>query len=74
VNEKLEKHKDMVFQLLHSEIGIKKRKKRCHDVETVFGNIKQSHGFRRFMLRGKEKVTIEWGLLAIAQKIRKKAV
>jgi len=25
------------------------------------------------MLRGKEKVAIEWGLLAIAQNLRKKA-
>ncbi|WP_145331178.1 transposase, partial [Sphingobacterium siyangense] len=48
-------------------------KQRCHDVEPVFGNIKQNHGFRRFMLRGKEKVSIEWGLLAIAQNLRKKA-
>ena len=72
VNEKLEKHKNMAFQLLNSDIGIEKRKKRCHDVETVFGNIKQNHGFRRFMLRGKEKVSIEWGLLAIAQNLRKK--
>ncbi|WP_312194191.1 transposase, partial [Sphingobacterium multivorum] len=31
-------------------------KQRCHDVEPVFGNIKQNHGFRRFMLRGKEIV------------------
>ena len=73
VNEKLEKQKELAFRLLNSDIGIEKRKKRCHDVETVFGNIKQNHGFRRFMLRGKEKVAIEWGLLAIAQNLRKKA-
>jgi Transposase DDE domain len=35
-------------------------------------NIKQNHGFKRFMLRGKEKVTMEWGLISIAQNIRKK--
>lgn len=39
----------------------------------IFGNIKHNHGFKRFMLRGKEKVAIEWGLIAIAQNIRKKA-
>ncbi|WP_180269106.1 transposase, partial [Sphingobacterium sp. 1.A.5] len=49
------------------------RKKRCYDVESVFGNIKKNHGFKRFMLRGKQKVEIEMGLLAIAQNIRKKA-
>jgi transposase len=73
INENLEKYKEVAYELLNSEKGIEKRKQRCHDVEPVFGNIKQNHGFRRFMLRGKEKVAIEWGLLAIAQNIRKKA-
>ena len=59
--------------MLNSEQGIRHRKKRCYDVEPVFANIKQNHGFRRFMLRGKEKVEIEWGLLSIAQNLRKKA-
>ena len=72
VNENLKRHKEVAFKLLNSEKGIEKRKQRCHDVEPVFGNIKQNHGFRRFMLRGKEKVAIEWGLIAIAQNIRKK--
>ncbi len=73
INEHLQKHKQTAYQLLNGEAGIEKRKQRCHDVESVFGNIKQNHGFRRFMLRGKQKVAIEWGLLAIAQNIRKKA-
>jgi len=73
VNENLKRHKEKAYLLLNSERGIEMRKQRCHDVEPVFGNIKQNHGFRRFMLRGKEKVAIEWGLLAIAQNIRKKA-
>lgn len=73
INNKLMDYKEEAYQLLNSETGIEKRKQRCHDVEPIFGNIKQNHGFRRFMLRGKEKVSIEWGLLAIAQNIRKKA-
>ena len=73
VNQTLNNQKIKAYELLNSELGIVKRKKRCHDVESVFGNIKQNHRFRRFMLRGKEKVSIEWGLLAIAQNIRKKA-
>lgn len=73
INENLKRHKEVAYGLLNSEEGIEKRKQRCCDVEPVFGNIKQNHGFRRFMLRGKEKVEIEWGLLAIAQNIRKKA-
>ncbi|WP_443936436.1 IS1182 family transposase [Pedobacter sp. MW01-1-1] len=73
INTNLLSHKQTAYQLLNSEKGIEKRKQRCYDVEPVFGNIKQNQGFRRFMLRGKEKVAIEWGLLAIAQNIRKKA-
>lgn len=73
VNPDLDRLKQKAHQLLNSEEGIQRRKKRCHDVEPVFGNIKRNHGFRRFMLRGKQKVEIEWGLLAIAQNIRKKA-
>jgi len=73
VNENLNRHRFKAFTLLNSEEGKEKRKKRCFDVEPVFGNIKNNHKFKRFMLRGKEKVEIEWGLLAIAQNIRKKS-
>lgn len=73
INVNLKRQKQKAHELLNSEEGIRHRKKRCFDVEPVFANIKQNHGFRRFMLRGKEKVSIEWGLLAIAQNIRKKA-
>jgi len=41
-------------------------------VEPIFANIKQNQGFSRFMLRGKQKVEIEWGLMAIAQNLKKK--
>lgn len=73
INENLNRLKQKAHGLLNSAEGIERRKKRCFDVEPVFGNIKQNHGFKRFMLRGKEKVTIEWGLIAIAQNLRKKA-
>ncbi len=73
INENLNRLKQKAFILLNSEEGIKRRKKRCFDVEPAFGNIKQNHGFRRFLLRGKGKVEIEWGLIAIAQNLRKKA-
>ncbi|MCF0054116.1 IS1182 family transposase [Dyadobacter sp. LJ53] len=73
VNMNLERQKQQADKLLKNEEGIRKRKKRCFDVEPVFGNIKYNHGFRRFMLRGRQKVEIEWGLIAIAQNIRKKA-
>lgn len=73
VNHNLNLHKQTAIERLNSDEGIKHRKQRPVDVEPVFGNIKQNHGFRRFMLRGKVKVSIEWGLLSIAQNLRKKA-
>jgi len=72
-NHNLIRHKVIAREKLNTEEGIKKRKKRCYDVEPVFGNIKSNHKFNRFMLRGKKKVNIEFGLLALAQNLRKKA-
>jgi hypothetical protein len=59
---------------LLSEPGTALRKQRSVDVETVFGRIKQDWGFRRFLLRGLEKVKAEWGLLCIAHNLAKLAV
>ena len=73
VNHNLNRLKRKSNKNLLSEQGIIHRKKRCADVEPVFANIKNNHQFRRFMLRGKEKVNIEAGLLAIAHNLRKKA-
>jgi transposase len=73
VNHSLIEYKRKAVERLTSEKGIYYRKRRPADVEPVFGNIKHNHGFRRFMLRGKEKVSIEAGLLALAHNLRKKA-
>jgi transposase len=73
VNHNLNRHKAIAKEKLNSQEGIEKRKQRCCDVEPVFGNIKSNHKFNRFMLRGKKKVTVELGLLALAQNLRKKA-
>lgn len=73
VNHNLNRHKELARQRLCSEEGIEHRKKRCYEVEPVFGNMKWNHGQRRFLLRGNEKVEIEFGLWAIAQNLRKKA-
>jgi transposase len=73
VNHNLIRHKAIAKEKLNTEEGMSKRKKRCYDVEPVFGNIKSNHKFNRFMLRGKKKVTIEIGLLALAQNLRKRA-
>jgi hypothetical protein len=73
INENLNRLKQKAHELLNTEEGVERRKKRCFDVEPTFGNIKQNHGFKRFLLRGNKKVEIEWGLIAIAQNLRKKA-
>lgn len=41
------------------------------DVETVFGNIKQNMNFRRFHVRGTEKIFKEMGLVFLAHNFRK---
>ena len=42
-------------------------------VEPVFGQIKQTRGFRQFLLRGIEKVKAEWALICTAHNITKLA-
>lgn len=56
---------------LTSEKGIYHRRRRCIEVEPVFGNIKQNKGFRRFMLRGSAKTEVETGLIALAHNLAK---
>jgi hypothetical protein len=73
VNNQLNRYKLKACTMLNSEAGIYHRKQRTIDVEPVFGNIKHNKGFKRFNLRGIEKVEIEAGLLAIAHNLKKKA-
>lgn len=56
---------------LSSEEGILYRKKRAIEPEPIFGNIKQNKKFKRFYLRGLQKVKIEFGLIAIAHNLGK---
>ncbi len=73
VNPKLIRYKSIIRERLNSERGKKYRSQRPVDVEAVFGIIKSNHNFRRFMLRGMDKVEIETGLLSLAHNIRKMA-
>jgi len=73
VNHNLRAYKEKVRSKLQSEQGIAYRKKRCWDVEPIFANIKHNKNFKRFMLRGKHKVEIETGLLALAHNLAKMA-
>ena len=48
-------------------------KKRKHTVEPVFGIIKEVLGFRRFLLRGLERVNIEWDIVKTAYNLKRMA-
>ena len=72
VNHNLNKHKQKARENLTSEEGIKHRNQRAYDVEAVFENIKQNKGFRRFILRSKEKVTVEFGFIAMVYNLMQK--
>jgi len=74
VNCGLERHKKKIRDRLGSSLGQKLIRKRGIDVETVFGNIKQNMGIKRFMLRGLEKVNVELGIIALAHNFRKLAI
>lgn len=71
INKKWEKYKLKTKENLTSPLGQELRKRRNVDVESVFGDIKHNQGFRRFNLRGLEKVNTEFGLVAIAHNIKK---
>ncbi len=73
INHNINKLKQQAKENLQSDEVIAHRKKRCWDVEPVFGNIKNNHHFKRFILRGIKKVTVEVGLLSLSQNLRKKA-
>jgi len=72
VDPKIAKLYTEVYNLLNTPRGIKLRKQRSHDVETVFAQIKNNKGFRRYQLRGQKKTEIETGLLAIAHNLARK--
>jgi IS5 family transposase len=44
---------------------------RKQTVEPVFGQIKEARGFRRFLMRGLEKVQGEWSMLCTAHNLLK---
>lgn len=70
-NARLEAFKEKARQLLMSDQGKEHRGQRCADVEASFGQLKHNKGFRRFLLRGLDKVDIELGLLATSMNIAK---
>jgi len=73
LNHTLRHLKQQAKTNLLSETGVYHRKKRCYEVEPVFANIKHNKNFRRFNLRGQNKVEIETGLIALAHNLKKAA-
>jgi transposase len=74
VGPELVRLRQNAFSKLTSEIGVKLRKMRLAEVEAVFGLLKGNGSFRRFHLRGLNKVEVEWGILSIAHNLKKMAV
>ena len=74
VSHRLNELKAKARDRLLSEKGLAHRSQRPIDVEPVFGIIKHNKGFRRFWLRGIDKVAIEFALMALAHNIKKLAV
>jgi transposase len=56
---------------LQTAAGKAKYKLRQQTVEPVFGIIKSILGFRQFLLRGKEKVGLEWKLVCMAYNLKR---
>ena len=71
VNPKLEDHKVKARTILKSEQGRILRRKRSIEIESCFGDIKHNMGFRRFHVRGLNKVKTEISLIAMAHNLRK---
>lgn len=65
--------KQQAKDLLQSEQGRQLSVKRMTEPESVFGQVKNNRGFRRFLLRGLPKVSLEVGWLSLAHNLLKRA-
>ncbi len=63
--------KEAMRHKLGTEAGRSIYKMRKAIVEPVFGQIKERRGFRRFSLRGLDKVGCEWKLVCLTANLRK---
>jgi hypothetical protein len=58
-------------QKVRSEEGKRVYGQRKSTVEPVFGIIKETLGFRQFLLRGLQKVSLEWDLICTAYNVKR---
>lgn len=63
--------KEKMIHRLNTPEGKALYKQRKQTVEPVFGIIKEILGFRRFSMRGKEKVETEWSLVCLSYNLKK---
>lgn len=71
ISHKLNEYRSKARELLNTEKGSQYKKKRNIEIESVFGDIKHNREFKRFKLRGIEKVNIETGIVSIAHNMIK---
>lgn len=71
VNMNLRRHQQKARSNLEGTYGEGLRKRRGHEIETVFGEWKHNLKFRRFQLRGLDKVRAELILHSLAYNMRK---
>jgi transposase len=65
--------KNQAREKLRSEEGHALAVRRMIEPEPVFGDLKNNRGFKRFLLRGLPKVSLEVGWLSLAHNLLKKA-
>jgi hypothetical protein len=70
----LRRFRQQAKQRLQSEEGKRFRSQRLIEAEAVFGQVKHNRAFRRFLLRGLEKVNTEWGIVSVAHNVAKLVV
>lgn len=63
--------KEQMAHRFKSKIGRELYKLRKQTVEPVFGIIKEAMGFRRFRLRGRAKVSLEWTLVCVSYNLKR---
>ena len=63
--------KEHMAHRLKTAVGQALYRLRKQTVEPVFGIIKEVMGFRRFMLRGRAKVSLEWTLVCLSYNLKR---
>ena len=63
--------KEKMAHRLQTSVGKTLYKLRKQTVEPVFGIIKSVLGFRQFLLRGREKVSLEWMLVCVSYNFKR---